>query len=92
MIVIHVLVVTTMLARPEQNGILESRRAKDQRPQTNGPCRLKCDVGKEPVIAQANAEPAGRDEREEKADVKPGQADFPDVERNDRQCEQQRAH
>lgn len=90
-IVIDVLVMSTMFARPHQDRVLKRRGPEDEREKPHRPRRLESDVRKEPVIAQADAEPAPQEHQEKKRDLKPVESEMPEVERDRRECECERA-
>ena len=90
-IVIDVLVMAAMFARPHENRVFKGGRAKDEREKADGPRRLESDVREEPVIAQADAEPAPEEHQEKKRDLKPVEPEMPEIEWNRRERERERA-
>ena len=90
-IVIDVLVMAAMFARPHENRVFKSGRAKDEREEPHRPRRLESDVREEPVIAKADAEPATQEHQEEKRDLKPVEPEMPEVEWNRRERKRERA-
>ena len=88
-VVIDVLVMAPVFARPHQDRILKRGRAENEGEETHGPRRLESDVREEPVITQADAEPAGQKHDEKKRDLKPVEPEIPEVDwdRGERQRE-----
>jgi hypothetical protein len=84
-IVIDVLVVAAMFARPHENRVFKSGRAEDEGEEPHGPRGLEGDVREEPVITQADAEPATQEHQEKKRDLKPVEPEMPEVEWNRRE-------
>ena len=79
---IDMFMVPAMFARPHQDRVLERARAEDEGKQTHRPACFECDMGEEPVIAEADAETAGGEERGEKRKVKPVDSELPEIERH----------
>ncbi len=90
-VVVDVFVVAAVFARPHQDRVLKGSGAEDERKQTHGPGRLKGNVREEPVITQADAEPARQEHGEEKRDLEPVEAEMPEVEWNGGERDGERA-
>jgi hypothetical protein len=90
-IVIDVLVMAAMFARPHENRIFKSGRAEDEREEPHGPRSLESDVREEPVIAKADAESTTQEHQKKKRDLKPVEPEMPDVEWNCRERKRERA-
>src|SRR6266478_1820336 len=80
-VVIDVLVMPAMLARPHEDGIFESARAEQKDDQTHRPFRLESFVREKPVITGGDAESGEGDEKKKHRDVKPAQAKKPKINR-----------
>jgi hypothetical protein len=90
-IVIDVLVMAAMFAGPHQNRVFKSGRAKEEGEEPHRPRRLESDVREEPVIAQADAEPARQEHEEKKRNLKPVEPEMPEVEWNRGESEREGA-
>lgn len=84
-VVIDVLVMAAMFARPHEDRVFKSGRAEDEREETHRPGRLKSDVREEPVITEADAESARKKHQKKKRDLKPVDPEMPEIEWNDRE-------
>ena len=85
------LVMIAMFAAPHQHGILKGGSAENQREQPHRPLGLKSNVREEPVITQTDAEAARKKQGEEKSDLKPVEAEVPEVKRNSSKGEEERS-
>ena len=83
-LMINVLVMRPVLARPEQHRVLKCRRAEDQRKELDAPVRLKCKVRVEPVIAERDGKSYGKKHHQEERDLEPIETKVPNVSGNQR--------
>lgn len=91
LLVVSVFVMPPVVIAPRQRGVLERRRAEDERDQPHWPGRLKGVVGEEPVVAQRDAQARQDEEQEEEARVEQGESGVPQVNGHSRQGHDRRA-
>src|SRR6516225_9976496 len=88
-LVIDMLVMSAMLASPEQRGVFKGPGAKQQRAEPHHPMRLKGQVRIKPVIAERDGK-SGREEHEkEERDLEPVDSKEPDIDWDRSQGEKQ---
>lgn len=80
-VVIDVLVMPAMLARPHQDGIFKRGRAEEQDKNSDWPFRAESQMGEQAVIAERDAESASGEEAQKQSDLKPIEAEIPEVSR-----------
>lgn len=90
-VVIDVLVMAAMFARPHENRVLERGGPEDEREEAHRPRRLESDMREKPVIAQADAESACKKHQKKERDLKPVESEMPEIERDRREREYERA-
>ena len=81
-VMIDMLVMAAMFARPHQDRVFKSGCAKDQREQTDWPAGAESDVREKPMITNRDAEAARQKHDEEKRDLKPIETEMVEVERD----------
>ena len=95
-LVIDVFVMAAMFARPHQHGIFKRSRAEEHDKNSDRPFRAESKMGKHPMIPEGDAEAARREEYEKERDLKPIEAEIPEIsrqrgEREDEGSDQERA-
>lgn len=90
-VLIDELVVTPMISGPGEDGMFEGGSPEEQGKQANGPGGLKGAVCEESVVTEGNAEACGDKEEEKQADLKRIDSMVPDVDRYERESDEQRA-
>jgi hypothetical protein len=91
-VMIHMLMMTPVFARPHQNRVFKGGGAKNKGEQPDRPACLEGNVREKPVVTQADAKAASGKHRKEQYDLKPIKPEKPKIERDGGQCESQRAH
>ena len=81
-VMIDMLMVPPMFARPHQNRVLESRRAEDEGKEPDGPASAESDMRGEPMKPERNTESAGEKHDQEKTHLEPIQTEVVEVKRN----------
>ena len=90
-LVIDVLVMAAMFARPHQDGVFERTRAEEQDDKTDWPFGLERDVGEQAVITERDAEGGHRQKHKEEGEMKPIEPEIPEVKRYCGDREEERA-
>src|SRR3954462_11172750 len=95
-LVIDVFVMAAMFARPHQDGIFKRSRAEEHHKKSDGPFRAESKMREHPMIPEGDAEAARREEYEKERDLKPIEAEIPEIsrhrgEREDEGADQERA-
>ena len=91
-VMIDMLMMSPMFARPHQNRVFKGSGAKNKREQPDRPACLEGNVREKPMITQADAKSASGKHRKEEYDLKPIKPEKPEIERDGGQCESQRAN
>ena len=81
-LVIDVLVMAAMFARPHQNGIFKRSRAEEHDKNSDRQFCAESEMGEQAVIAKRHAEAAGGEETEKERDLEPIEAEIPEVSRH----------
>ena len=71
LLLVDVLMMRSMFAGPEKNGILEGARTKKEGQQSNSPMCLKSAMGVEPMVTESDAKSARDKHREEQRHLEP---------------------
>lgn len=88
-VVIDMLMVAAMFARPHQDRVFKSGRAKQQSKKPDRPARLECDVRKKSMITNRDTEAARHKHREEKRDLEPIESKVVEIKGNTGQRDEQ---
>lgn len=88
---IDMLVVTSMFAGPQKDGIFKRRRAENQGEKPHGQFRLEGNMREKPVISERDAYAGRCQKREKKRYLKPVDPEMPDVSRHGRESENKRS-
>jgi hypothetical protein len=91
-VMIHMLMMTPMFARPHQNRVFKGSGAKNKCEQPDRPACLEGNVREKPMITYRDAKSASGKHRKEEYDLKPIKPEKPEIERDGGQCESQRAN
>ena len=78
-IVVDMLMVTAVLAGPEEHGVFKGTGTEDQRQQAHDPVRLKSKVRIQPVIAKCDRKSACEKHHREEPDLEPIDPEEPDI-------------
>jgi hypothetical protein len=87
-IVIDMLMVGTVLARPEEHGVFKGAGAEDQREQSHDGVRLESEVRKESMIAKCYRKAARAEHYKEECYLEPIDPEKPDI--NGHRCEREK--
>jgi hypothetical protein len=81
-IVIDMLMVSAVLAGPEEHGVFKGTGAEDQRQQPHDPVRLESEMRIQPVIAKSDRKSACEEHHKEEPDLEPIDPEEPDISRH----------
>ena len=82
LVVIDMFMMPTMIARPQQDGILEGAGAEDEREQPQRQHGAERHVGKQAVITERDAETSRSQQHCKHGEVKPINTEIPEVKRH----------
>src|SRR6476620_4260856 len=91
LIVIDMFMMPTMIARPQQDGILEGTGAEDEREQPQRQYGAERHVRKQAVITERDAETSRGQQHCEDCEVEPINTEIPQVKRHRGECEKEGA-
>src|SRR5205085_187848 len=90
-VMIDVLMVPPMFARPHQDRVFERGRAENKSEKPDWPAGLEGHVREKPVITDGDAESASCQEHDEERDLEPVDSELPKINGNDGEGEHERA-
>jgi hypothetical protein len=91
-LVVDVLMVIAMFARPQQDRIFECSGAEYQGEQSNRPMRLERQVRKKPVITERNRKANHTEHHKEQNNLEPIESEEPEIDRHSGNRKKQRAY
>jgi len=78
-IMVHMFVMTPMLARPQQDGVFKRAGSENERQKFNDPVSLESEMCKQPVITKRDRKAASKEHHEEKDHLESIDAKKPEI-------------